>query len=152
MGLFSVTTTRDLSIAPGIIFCIRAEGEAARPVADQGYPLAPHYLVHVGDDGSTVLPYTQAKAIMDSLKRLCVGKEIPDEGAYSRFEAATKQGIEMGHARGLLSSAIASVVGKKEERAAASLFSTGGTHALKGEFAGMNDFEVMSYLVILPEA
>ena len=58
----------------------------------------------------------------------------------------------MAHARGLLSSAIASVVGKKEERAAASLFRTGGTHALKGEFAGMNDFEVMSYLVILPEA
>lgn len=152
MGLFSVTTTRDLTIAPGIIFCIRAEGEATGSVADQGYPLAPHYLVHVGDDGSTVLPYTQAKAIMDCLKRLCVGKEIPDEGAYARFEAATKKGSDMEHARGLLSSAIASVVGKKEERAAASLFSTGGTHALKGEFAGINDFEVVAYLVILPEA
>jgi hypothetical protein len=24
-------------------------------------------------------------------------------------------------------------------------------HALKGEFAGMNDFEVVAYLVILPD-
>lgn len=152
MGLFSVTTTRDITIAPGIVFCIRAEGEAAGSVTDQGYPLAPHYLIHVGDDGSTILPYAQVKAIMDSLKRLCVGKDIQDEGAYARFEATSKKGSEMGHVQKLLSSAIASVVGKKEERAAASLFSPGGTYALKGEFAGMNDFEVMSYLVILPEA
>jgi hypothetical protein len=46
---------------PGIIFCLRAEGEAARPAADAGYPLAPHYLVHVGDNGTVLLPYTQAK-------------------------------------------------------------------------------------------
>ena len=32
----------------------------------------------------------------------------------------------------------------------ASLFSPGGTHAMKGEFAGMNDFEVLAYLVVLP--
>ena len=36
--------------------------------------------------------------------------------------------------------------------ARASLFAPGGTHALAGEFAGMDDFEVMAFLVILPEA
>jgi hypothetical protein len=41
-------------------------------------------------------------------------------------------------------------VGKKEERAVASLFTPGGTHAAKGEFAGMNDFEVVAFLVLLP--
>ena len=44
-----------------------------------------------------------------------------------------------------------SIVGKKEERAVASLFSPGGTHAGKGEFAGMNDFEVVAYLMVLPK-
>lgn len=48
--------------------------------------------------------------------------------------------------------AVASVVGKTEERAVASLFSPGGTHALKGEFAGSDDLEVIAYLVELPEA
>ena len=51
----------------------------------------------------------------------------------------------------LLAAAVASIVGKSEERAIASLFSPGGTHALKGEFAGSNDFEVIAYMVILPE-
>jgi hypothetical protein len=43
-------------------------------------------------------------------------------------------------------------VGKTEERAVASLFKAGGTHALQGEFAGMDDFEVVAFLVILPGA
>lgn len=41
-----------------------------------------------------------------------------------------------------------SVVGKSQERAVASLFSPGGTHARKAEFAGMGDFEVLAFLVI----
>lgn len=49
-----------------------------------------------------------------------------------------------------LASAEASVVGKNEERAGASLFSLGGTHAMRGEFAGSNDFEVRAFMVVLP--
>ena len=58
----------------------------------------------------------------------------------------------MAQARRLLAAAVSSVIGKKEERAVASLFTPGGTHAIEGEFAGINDFEVVAYLVILPEA
>ncbi len=57
----------------------------------------------------------------------------------------------MRHAQRLLAAAVASVVGRSEERAVASLFTPGGTHALKGEFAGINDFEVLAFLVILPD-
>jgi hypothetical protein len=56
----------------------------------------------------------------------------------------------MSRAKELLATAVASITGKKEERAVASLFTPGGTHALKGEFLGINDFEVVSFLVILP--
>jgi hypothetical protein len=45
------------------------------------------------------------------------------------------------------------VVGKNKELAVASLFTPAGMHdAIKGEFAGINDFEVMAWLVLLPEA
>jgi hypothetical protein len=43
------------------------------------------------------------------------------------------------------------VVGKNQERAVASLFTPGGTHAMKGEFAGINDFEVIAWLAVLPD-
>ena len=151
-GSFAVTTTTEVDIAPGIIFCLRAEGAAARRIPEAGYPLGTHYLVHVGDNGSVILPYTQAKQILDRLKRLCLGRDMADAGACARYDKATKQGEEMLAAQRLLAAAVASVAGKNQERAVASLFTPGGTHAMKGEFAGINDFEVMAYLVILPEA
>jgi len=152
LGTFAVTTTTEDEIAPGIIFCLRAEGDAAKRIPEAGYPLGVHYLVHVGNDGTALLPYTQAKQILDRLKRLCLGRDLPDGDASDRFDKSTKQGEDMRAAQRLLAAAVASVVGKNEERAVASLFTPGGTHAMKGEFAGINDFEVLAYLVVLPEA
>jgi SNF2 family DNA or RNA helicase len=151
LGAYAVTTSIDADIPPGVIFCLRAEGQAAHKAKESDYPLAPHYLVHVGDDGAVLLPYTQAKRILDRLKRLALGRELPDAGAYARFDKATKHGEDMRHAQKLLAASVASVVGKNEERAVASLFSPGGTHAIKGEFAGSNDFEVLAFLVVLAE-
>lgn len=151
LGFSAVTTTTEIDVPPGIIFCLRAEGAAAS-LFEQGYPLAPYFLVHVGEDGTVLLPYLQAKQILDRLKRLCVGRDLPDGAACARFDEITKQGREMRQAQRSLSAAVASVVGKSEERAVASLFAPGGTHVLKGEFAGINDFEVVAYLVVLGEA
>lgn len=151
LGAFAVTTSIDADIPPGIIFCLRAEDAAAEKMIEPGYPLAPYYLVHVGEDGTVLLPYTQAKRMLDRLKRLSLGRDFPDAGACARFERATKQGEDMRHAQKLLSAAVASIVGKSEERAVASLFSPGGTHAMKGEFAGANDFEVVAYMIVQPD-
>lgn len=150
LGTYAVTTSIDADIAPGVIFCLRAEGAAAAKGKPSDYPLAPIYLAHVGEDGAVLLPYPQAKRILDRLKRLALGRELPDEGACTKFDKQTRQGEDMRHAQKLLAAAVASVVGKNEERAVASLFSPGGTHALKGEFAGSNDFEVTAFMVVLP--
>ena len=151
LGAYAVTTSIDADIPPGVIFCLRAEGPAAHKAKESDYPLAPHYLVHVGDDGAVLLPYTQAKRILDRLKRLALGRDLPDAGACTRFDKATKHGEDMRHAQKLLAASVASVVGKNEERAVASLFSPGGTHAIKGEFAGSNDFEVLAFMVVLSQ-
>lgn len=159
LGAYAVTTTLDADLPPGIIFCLQA-CDTKTSAADAGlvkqrsqgdYPLVPFYLVHVGDDGTVLLAYTQAKRILDRLKRISVGRELPDADACARFDLATRQGEDMRQAQKLLSAAVASVVGKNEERAVASLFTPGGTHALQGEFAGNDDFEVVAFMVILPE-
>ena len=126
-------------------------GNAASKPFEVGYPLAPHYLVHVSNETAVLLPFTQAKTVLEYLKRLCVGRNLPDINACNDFDQSTKHGEDMIHAQKLLSAAVASIIGKKEERAVDSLFRTGGTHAIKGEFSGINDFEVVAYLVITPE-
>ena len=154
LGAFAVTTTQGNSgamIPPGVIFCLRAAGEAALKDIEPGYPLAPYYVVHVGDDGAVLLPFTQAKQALDRLKRLCLGRDLSDAGACARFDKASKGGKDMSTIQDLLSKAVASIAGKKGERAVASLFTPGGTHAMKGEFQGINDFEVVAFLAVLPE-
>ena len=152
-GVYAAVTTADDEIAPGMIFCLRAEGPAATRSFEPGYPLAPHYLIHVGDDGAVLLPFTQAKGVLDRLKRLCPGRDLPDAEVCARFDGATRGGRDMRHAQRLLAAAVASIAGKSEERAVASLFSPGGTHPMASEFAGINDFEVIAFLVVLaPEA
>jgi hypothetical protein len=151
MGACAVATSADADIPPGIIFCLRAEGAAAAKGRSMDYPLAPIYLVHVGDDGAVLLSYTQAKRIMDRLKRVTLNQLCPDAAACTQFDKQTRDGEDMRQAQKLLAAAVASVAGKNEEKAAASLFSPGGTHAMKGEFAGVNDFEVMAWIAVLPQ-
>jgi hypothetical protein len=55
------------TIPPGAIFCLKAVGEAADRAAEPGYPLKPHFVVHVGDEGDVLLPYKQAKQVLDRL-------------------------------------------------------------------------------------
>ena len=148
LGVYAVTTTTDAEIPPGMIFCLRAEGMAARQL-EPGYPLAPHYLVHVGDAGTMLLPFTQTKRILDRLKRLCSGRNSPDTEACDRFDKATRQNEDMRTAQRFLAAAVASTVGRSEQRAVASLFSPDGSHAMASEFAGINDFEVVAFLVVL---
>lgn len=153
LGVFSVieiNSVEEIALKPGVIFCLRAEGETDIKLTDPGYPLAPYYMVYIGDDGTALLPFTQVKQILDRLRKLCIGRDYPDTEACNRFDKETRSGENMSSIQKLLASAISSIVGKKEEKAVASLFSPGGTHAGKGDFAGINDFEVVAFLVLLP--
>jgi hypothetical protein len=155
LGTYAVAPAQgdgEAAIPPGVIFCLRAVGEAALRSAEPGYPLSPHYVVHVSDDGEISLPYTQAKQGLDRLKKLSIGRDLPDPEAAALFDKSTRFGRDMEPYQALLARAVASVVGKKEERAVASLFTSGGTYAMEGEFAGSGDFEVVAFLVVMSEA
>ena len=150
LGVYAVTANVDASdeFPPGVIFCLRAQSEAALAAIEPGYPLTPHFVVHVGADGAVLLPHTQAKQVLDRLKGLCLGRDMPDAQACARFDRSTKAGRQMQHYQELLRQAIASITGKLQERAVASLFTPGGTHAKTSGLAGTTDFEVVAFLVI----
>lgn len=77
LGAYAVTTSSDADIPPGIIFCLRAEGATAQKASETGYPLAPYYLVHVGDDGSVLLPYTRPNAFSTTSSAWLWGATCP---------------------------------------------------------------------------
>jgi len=150
-GTFAVTYVDDLieeeGLEPGVIFCLR--NESAKVRTDSTYALAPYYLVWVSESGEVQLNFTQAKKILDLFKKLSLGRSHPNEDAVARFNAATRDGTDMSKYQVLLARAVAAITGKAEEKGVESLFQRGGTVLSKDSFQGIDDFEVVSYLIIL---
>ncbi len=149
-GVFAVTQADDLlkdeSLEPGVLFCLRSDNTKVR--VDTAYALAPYYLVYVSDSGEVVLNFTHTKQILDALKRLSLGRVNPEEKAYSRFNAFTHDGADMSHYQDLLAKAVVAITGKAEEKGVESLFQRGGTVISKDAFKGIDDFEVIAYLIV----
>lgn len=150
-GAFAVTQDDGLledELEPGVIFCLRSENTKVR--TDSTYALAPYYLVYITDAGDLLLNFTQAKKSLDIFKKLSLGQSQPDNTAVAHFNTLTHEAADMSHYQDLLAKAVASITGKAEEKGVETLFQRGGTQLSKDTFQGIDDFEVIAYLVILP--
>ena len=154
LGAYAVTCPDNLfetaEIEPGVLFCLRSENAVYS--RDSSYALAPHYLVYVTDAGEVRLNHTQAKKALDLLKKLSIGHVHPDEIAIHRLNVRTDAGQDMSHYQNLLAKAVAAITGKAEEQGVESLFHRGGTALSGTTFQGIDDFEVVAYLILLEHA
>lgn len=152
-GLYSaVSIDADLArdgIKPGVIFCLKniRSGKEAIQV-DENYPLAPYFLVYVIDDAVVELNFTQSKKILDLLKRQAFTHSILDQSAIAAVNSHTHHGRDMAHYQHLLAAAVDSIAGKSEEKGIESLFSKGGTVLTATSSQGIEDFIVVSYLIL----
>lgn len=147
-GAFAVADiSGEPEIAPGVIFCLKNEG--SQTVSDTTYALSPLYLIYVSDDGSVILQFTQVRKILDLLKKKGIGGKVLNPENLDAFHSRTRKGKDISHYQNLLSKAIQSLTGAAEERGIESLFSSGGTVISKDSFKGIDDFEVVSYLVLM---
>lgn len=137
-------------IVPGTLFCLRDIHGKVQP--DPNYALAPYYLVYVADDGEIVFNHLQARKSLDVFKKLCAMQDAVNSKAEAAMAQATRQHRDMGHYQFLLERAIGSIIGKTEEKGVESLFSRGGTVLTQDHFHGLEDFEVVSYVVLLEGA
>jgi hypothetical protein len=99
--------------------------------------------------GELLLNFTQAKKILDIFKKVSLGQSQPDQAAIARFQARSQNGADMSHYQALLAKAVASITGKAEEKGVETLFQRGGTQLSKDSFQGIDDFEVIAYLIIV---
>ena len=108
----------------------------------------PFYMVYIGIDGEVVCDYLNPKKLLDTVRLLCRGKSEPVLELCERFNKETDDGRNMEEVSQLLSAAINSIVDVKEESDIDSLFSAGGTSALISEINGLDDFELICFLVV----
>ena len=131
---------------PGTIFVLRnASGNIDRL---SGNPIHPFYLVHVGEDGTVRHGYAEPKEILDEMRHMCRGVTEPDGGLCRAYNRETDDGRDMSAQAELLASAISSIVSGKEESDIDSFFTGGTTGFLENDIEGLDDFELVCFLVV----
>ena len=131
---------------PGVIFILKNINNSVN--IDNQNQIHPFYMVYMGIDGDIVCDYLNPKKLLDDMRLLCRGKAEPIMSLCSRFNARTKDGKDMSEVSELLSEAINSIIDVKEESDIDSLFSAGGTSALMNAVNGLDDFELICFLVV----
>ena len=82
------------------------------------------------------------------MRLLCRSKSEPCAELCRLFNDETDDGRKMGEVSELLSEAINSIIDAKEENDIDSLFKSGGTSALLSAVSGLDDFELICFLVV----
>ena len=130
----------------GVIFVLRNINNNIN--IDNRNRIHPFYMVYIGIDGDIVCDYLNPKKLLDTIRLLCRGKSEPVISLCEKFNKETDDGRNMGGISQLLSDAINSIIDVKEESDIDSLFSAGGTSALMSEISGLDDFELICFLVV----
>ena len=141
-------------LLPGVIFTLRNRNSDVNPPESlpQHNRLHPYYLIYMGKDGQVIHDHTEVKRLLDLVRASCRGQSEPTAGLCQMFNKATVDGRKMQPYSDLLGKAIRSMIEIKEEKDIDSLFSGGKTSALAQTINGLDDFELISFLVILEEA
>lgn len=144
-GLHAVVPAME-DCPPGVVFVLKNINNSVN--IDNQNQIHPFYMVYIGTDGEIVCDYLNPKKMLDNLRLLCRGKSEPVIELCKRFNETTDDGRNMGEVSELLSDAINSIIDIKEESDIDSLFSAGGTSALLNTVTGLDDFELICFLVI----
>ena len=139
---------QDRGLVPGVLFALRNRNETVK--VQQLNRLHPYYMVYVDMEGQTVLPHTEVKRLLDLIRSVAKPSEEPIVEAYQPFNQRTHDGREMGVYSDLFTAAIHSIVQVREERELDSLFTGLKTTALTGPSTGLDDFELIAFLVVEP--
>ena len=136
----------ELGLYPGVIFALRNIHDSMN--INQQNRLHPYYLVYIGEDGEIIADHTEVKRLLDLIRTSCKGKFEPIQPVCRTFNERTQDGRQMEAYSELLSEAIRSMIEVKEEKDIDSLFSGGHTTALTTTIKGLDDFELIAFLVI----
>ncbi len=144
-GLHAIVPSSD-EIPPGVIYVLKNRHNGVN--IDRKNRLHPFYMVYIGQNSEVLVNHLEPKDLLDRLRMLCKSKSEPIMELCRKFNGETRDGKHMGTYSHLLHDAIASIVKVKEQ---SDLFSflEGDPNALFGnQVKGLDDFELICFLVI----
>lgn len=144
-GLHAVVQSSE-ELPQGVIFVLKNINNSVN-IDDQNR-IHPFYMVYIGMDREIICDYLNPKQLLDDIRLLCRGKQEPILELCQTFNEETNDGKDMQELSNLLRKTIYSIIDTKEESDIDSLFTAGGTSALISVVSGLDDFELISFLVV----
>lgn len=132
---------------PGVIFVLKNVNEQIN--IQNRNRLHPFYMVYISMDGEVVTTHLQPKDTLDIMRHLAKGKSVPDRKLCDIFNKATRDGRNMEKVSQLLEDAIMTIIDVKDQDDIDSFFSGGQTTFLSGGFSGLDDFELICFMVVI---
>ena len=144
-GMNAVVGATDLAKS-GVIYILKNRNAGVN--IDKMNLLHPFYMVYIADDGTVICDHLQPKKLLDVMRHVCKGQDKPNKELCAIINKETCDGRKMQHYSDLLANAIDSIITVKEESDIDSLFSVGETTALLSDVKGLDDFELITFLII----
>ncbi|MGZ8181829.1 MAG: helicase-related protein [Methylobacter sp.] len=141
-----VPAAPERGLLPGVIFTLRNLDQGVN--VNQQNRLHPYYLVYINENGDVITNHTEVKRLLDLVRSACKGQNQPIPDVCQLFNQNTADGRNMLVYSDLLGKAIRSMIDVQEDKDLDSLFSGGRTTALINTIAGLDDFELIAFLVI----
>lgn len=150
-GLHAVVPAQPaLNLQPGVLFALRSLSNDN--ALQQHNRLHPFYLTYISHDGEVLADHTEVKPLLDLIRSSCKGQDLPIPEVFQPFNQMTDDGRDMNYCSELLNTAIGSMIDVKEDKDLDSLFSGNKTTALVNTIAGLDDFELIAFLVVQEQA
>ena len=144
-GLHAVVSSSP-DCPPGVVYVLKNRNNNVN--IDRKNRLHPFYMVYISDDSEVVVNHLAPKELLDRLRFLCKGKSSHDKELCKEFNRITRDGKNMRHYSDLLGDAIASIITVKEESDIDSFLSGATGSLFTEEIKGLDDFELICFLVI----
>lgn len=130
----------------GVIYVLKNRNKGVN--IDKKNRLHPFYIVYVRNDGSVVINHLSPKELLDRFRSLCKGKNVPQNALCHAFNKETRDGHKMTQYSKLLGDAIGSIINVKEESDLDSFLEGVQGELFTKEITGLDDFELICFLVI----
>lgn len=147
-GLHAVVPASE-ECPPGVIYVLKNCTDNIN--IDRKNLLHPFYAVYIGEDGEIICNHLAPKKLLDKLRFTCRGKDKPLTDVCSDFNKATNDGRSMGVYSQLLEDAIASIINVKDADDVDSFLSGEEISFFDNSIKGLDDFELICFLVVRGE-
>ena len=98
--------------------------------------------------GEVIINHVESKKILDAMRMLCKGVTSPIINICEQISEETDDYHEMDKYSDLLKKSIGTILQKEEEKEVQSLFNAGGTTMLAEALRGIEDFKLVSFLIV----